>query len=53
MRTKMKYTQKEISTHHKTNSVYIAFHCGQNEMNFVSRVIRDKRPIKGTVKQII
>ena len=49
MRPKMKYTQKEISTHHKTNSVYITFHCGRNEMNFVSGVVRDKRPIKGTV----
>ena len=46
MRRRMKYTRKEISTHHKTNSVYITFHCGQNEMNFVSGVVRDKWPIK-------
>ena len=39
-------TRNEISTHHKMNSVYITFHCGRNEMNFISGVVRDKRPIK-------
>ena len=39
------YTKRN-STHHKTNSVYITFHCGQNEMNFVSELVQDKRPIK-------
>ena len=31
---------------HKRNSVYITFHCGRNEVNFVSGVVRDKRSIK-------
>ena len=36
MKPKMKSTQSKISGYHKTNSVYITLHCGQNEMNFVS-----------------
>ena len=39
-------TRNEISAHHKRNSVYITFHCGQIKMNFISGVVRDKRPIK-------
>ena len=39
-------TRNKISTHHKRNSVYIDFHCGRNEMNFILGVVRDKRPIK-------
>ena len=46
MRPAMKSTQNEISTHHKRNPVYIAFHCKGNEMNFISGVVRDKQPIK-------
>ena len=45
MRFEMKYTGNEISTHHESNSVYITFHGGRNEMNFISRVFRDKPPI--------
>ena len=36
MKPKMKSTRSKISGYHKTNSVYITLHCGQNEMNFVS-----------------
>ena len=46
MRPEMKSTRSEISIHHKGNSVYITFHCGRNEVNFLSVVVRDKRPIK-------
>ena len=46
MRPEMKSNLNEISIHHKRNSVYIIFHCRQNETNFVSVVARDKRPIK-------
>ena len=46
MRPEMKSTRKEISIHHNRNSVYITFHCGRNETNFISGVARDKRPIK-------
>ena len=34
MGSEMKSTQTEILTHHKRNSVYITFHCGQNEVKF-------------------
>ena len=34
MRSDMKSTRNEISTHHKRNSVYITFQCGRNEMKF-------------------
>ena len=34
MRREMKPTQNETSTHHKRNSVYITFYCGQNEISF-------------------
>ena len=39
-------TRNEISTHHKKNSVHITFHCGWNEMNFISGVVQNKRSIK-------
>ena len=38
MGSEMKSTGNETLTHHKRNSVYIAFHCGQNEMKFRFRV---------------
>ena len=34
MTHEIKSTQNEISIHHKRNSVYITFHCGQNEIKF-------------------
>ena len=34
MRPEMKFARNEILTHHKINSVYIIFHCGQNEAKF-------------------
>ena len=46
MRPEMKSTRNEILIHHKGNSVYIIFHCGRNESNFVSGVARDKQHIK-------
>ena len=46
MRPEMKSNLNEISINHKRNSVYIIFHCRQNETNFVSVVARDKGPIK-------
>ena len=45
MRPDMKSTRNEISDDHKRISVYLTFHCERNEMNFVSGVVRDKRPI--------
>ena len=39
----MKSTWNEILSHHKKNSVYITF---RNGMNFVSGVVREKRPIQ-------
>ena len=52
MRPEMKSTWNNISIHHKRNSVYITFHCGRSETNFVSVVARDKPPLKGTLMQI-
>ena len=46
MRPEMKSTRNEILIHHKGNSVYITFHCGRNESNFVLVVGQDKQPIK-------
>ena len=46
MRPEMKSSQNKISIHHKRNFVYITFHSGQNETNFVSGVARDKQTIK-------
>ena len=46
MRPEMKSSRNEILTLHKRKSVYITFHCGRNEVDFISGVIQDKRPIK-------
>ena len=40
-----KSTRNEISTHNKRKFVHITFHCGRNEMRFISGVVRDKRLI--------
>ena len=46
MRPEMKSIRNEISIHHKRIFVYITFHCERNEIDFVSRVVRGKQPIK-------
>ena len=46
MRPEIKSNLNEIWIHDKRSSVYITFHYGRNETNFVSGVARDKRPIK-------
>ena len=51
MRPGMKSTRNEISIYYERNSVYVTFHCRQNETNLVLGVARDKRPIKEKQKQ--
>ena len=42
MRSEMKYTQNQISSHHEKNSVYSNCHCGRNEMKYYFGVGRSE-----------